>query len=60
MQLGKKEKSLLTAEANMNALNEMVQSVKETERKLLADNQELNKVATAVANDSEREKKMFQ
>ena len=52
MQLKEKEKSLLAAEAQMNALNKRVQSLEKTEEKLLAANQKLDKAA-ASADDSE-------
>ena len=54
-QLGKKEKSLLTPEANMDALSGRVQNLKEIEMKLLADSQEFNKVATAAADVGEKD-----
>ena len=54
-QLGKKEKSLLTPETNMDALSGRVQNLKEIEMKLLADSQEFNKVATASADIGEKD-----
>merc|ERR1712071_570947 len=58
-----KEKSLLAAEAEMNALNRRVQGLEEdlekTEEKLVAANGKLDKAGTA-ADDSERAKKVFQ
>merc|ERR1712115_735291 len=63
MQLEEKEKALLAAEAEMNALNRRVQALEEdlekTEEKLLAANTKLDKAATA-ADDSERAKKVFE
>merc|ERR1712105_452264 len=58
-----KEKALLAAEAEMNALNRRVQNLEEdlekTEEKLVAANGKLDKAGTA-ADDSERAKKVFQ
>merc|ERR1712096_330179 len=63
LQLEEKEKSLLAAEAEMNALNRRVQGLEEdlekTEEKLVAANTKLDKAGTA-AEDSERAKKVFQ
>merc|ERR1711874_857483 len=57
LQLEEKEKSLLAAEAEMNALNRRVQNLEEdlekTEEKLVAANTRLDKAGTA-ADDSER------
>merc|ERR1712013_862494 len=57
------EKSLLAAEAEMNALNRRVQGLEEdlekTEEKLVAANTKLDKAGTA-ADDSERAKKGFE
>merc|ERR1712121_576989 len=62
LQLEEKEKSLLAAEAEMNALNRRVQGLEEdlekTEEKLVAANTKLDKAGTA-ADDSERAKKVF-
>merc|ERR1712244_114930 len=62
MQLEEKEKSLLSAEAEVNALNRRVQGLEEdlekNEEKLLMANQKLDKAATA-ADDSERMKKVL-
>ena len=61
LQLEEKEKSLMAAEAEVNALNRRVQGLEEdlekTEEKLLVANQKLDKAATA-ADDSERMKKV--
>jgi len=55
MQLEEKEKSLLAAEAEVNALNRRVQGLEEdlekSEEKLLIASQKLDKAATA-ADDS--------
>merc|ERR1712106_1304747 len=63
LQLEEKEKALLAAEAEMNALNRRVQGLEEdiekTEEKLLAANAKLDKAATA-ADDSDRAKKVFE
>merc|ERR1712029_1123288 len=63
LQLEEKEKSLLAAEAEMNALNRRVQGLEEdlkkTEEKLVAANTKLDKAGTA-ADDSERAKKVFE
>merc|ERR1712061_312242 len=63
LQLEEKEKALLAAEAEMNALNRRVQNLEEdlekTEEKLVAANGKLDKAGTA-ADDSERAKKVFQ
>merc|ERR1711892_942559 len=63
LQLEEKEKSLLAAEAEMNALNRRVQNLEEdlekTEEKLVAASGKLDKAGTA-ADDSERAKKVFQ
>merc|ERR1711915_356558 len=63
LQLEEKEKSLLAAEAEMNALNRRVQNLEEdlekTEEKLVAANSKLDKAGTA-ADDSERAKKVFE
>merc|ERR1712106_1107409 len=63
LQLEEKEKSLLAAEAEMNALNRRVQGLEEdlekTGEKLVAANGKLDKAGTA-ADDSERAKKVFQ
>merc|ERR1711962_617718 len=63
LQLEEKEKSLMAAEAEVNALNRRVQGLEEdlekTEEKLLTANQKLDKAATA-ADDSERMKKVLQ
>merc|ERR1712175_44026 len=63
LQLEEKEKSLLAAEAEMNALNRRVQGLEEdlekTEEKLLTANGKLDK-AGAAADDSERAKKVFE
>merc|ERR1712173_271506 len=63
LQLEEKEKALLAAEAEVNALNRRVQGLEEdlekTEEKLLTANQKLDKAATA-ADDSERMKKVLQ
>merc|ERR1739846_190962 len=62
MQLEEKEKSLLAAEAEVNALNRRVQGLEEdlekNEEKLLQAVQKLDKAATA-ADDSERMKKVL-
>merc|ERR1712025_1555025 len=62
MQLEEKEKSLLAAEAEVNALNRRVQGLEEdlekSEEKLLQAVQKLDKAATA-ADDSERMKKVL-
>jgi len=63
LQLEEKEKALLAAEAEMNALNRRVQGLEEdlekTEEKLVAANTKLDKAGTA-ADDSERAKKVFE
>merc|ERR1711955_7216 len=63
LQLEEKEKSLLAAEAEMNALNRRVSGLEEdlekTEEKLVAANTKLDKAGTA-ADDSERAKKVFE
>merc|ERR1712020_786418 len=63
LQLEEKEKSLMAAEAEMNALNRRVQGLEEdlekTEEKLLQANTKLDKAGTA-ADDSERAKKVFE
>merc|ERR1711881_191758 len=63
LQLEEKEKALLAAEAEMNALNRRVQGLEEdlekTEEKLVAANAKLDKAGTA-ADDSERAKKLVQ
>merc|ERR1719335_2158324 len=63
LQLEEKEKSLLAAEAEMNALNRRVSGLEEdlekTEEKLVAANTKLDK-AGAAADDSERAKKVFE
>merc|ERR1712186_297196 len=63
LQLEDKEKSLLAAEAEMNALNRRVSGLEEdlekTEEKLLQANTKLDKAGTA-ADDSERAKKVFE
>merc|ERR1719273_1994531 len=63
MQLEEKEKSLLAAEAEVNALNRRVQGLEEdlekSEEKLLIAAQKLDKAATA-ADDSERMSKVLQ
>merc|ERR1711879_733878 len=63
LQLEEKEKSLLAAEAEMNALNRRVSGLEEdlekTEEKLLQANTKLDKAGTA-ADDSERAKKVFE
>merc|ERR1712128_119359 len=63
LQLDEKEKSLLAAEAEMNALNRRVSGLEDdlekTEEKLLVANQKFDKAATA-ADDSERMKKVLQ
>merc|ERR1711881_767262 len=57
LQLEEKEKALLAAEAEVNALNRRVQGLEEdlekTEERLLIANQKLDKAATA-ADDSAR------
>merc|ERR1719500_2677166 len=57
LQLEEKEKSLLAAEAEMNALNRRVQGLEEdlekTDEKLLVANNKLDKAASA-ADDSSR------
>merc|ERR1712032_1277132 len=63
LQLEEKEKSLLAAEAEMNALNRRVSGLEEdlekTEEKLLQAATKLDKAGTA-ADDSERAKKVFE
>merc|ERR1712131_64391 len=59
LQLEEKEKALLAAEAEVNALNRRVQGLEEAVEKLLVANQKLDKAATA-ADDSERMKKVLQ
>merc|ERR1711936_962836 len=63
LQLVEKEKSLLAAEAEMNALNRRVQGLEEdlekTEEKLNQASVKLDKAGTA-ADDSERAKKVFE
>merc|ERR550539_1850880 len=63
LQLDEKEKSLLAAEAEMNALNRRVSGLEEdlekTEEKLLQAATKLDKAGTA-ADDSERAKKVFE
>merc|ERR1712142_931896 len=63
LQLEEKEKSLMAAEAEMNALNRRVQGLEEdlekTEEKLTQANTKLDKAGTA-ADDSERAKKVFE
>merc|ERR1711892_1168995 len=63
LQLEEKEKSLLAAEAEMNALNRRVSGLEEdlekTEEKLVAASGKLDKAGTA-ADDSECAKKVFQ
>merc|ERR1712212_112697 len=63
LQLEEKEKSLLAAEAEMNALNRRVQQLEEdlekTEEKLNQASVKLDKAGTA-ADDSERAKKVFE
>merc|ERR1711933_549602 len=63
LQLEEKEKSLMAAEAEMNALNRRVSGLEEdlekTEEKLVAAVAKLDKAATA-SDDSERAKKVFQ
>merc|ERR1712030_43513 len=63
LQLEEKEKSLLAAEAEMNALNRRVQGIEEdlekTEEKSLLASSKLEKAGTS-ADDSERAKKVFQ
>merc|ERR1712007_234270 len=63
MGLEEKEKSLLAAEAEANALNRRVQGLEEdlekSEEKLLIASQKLDKAATA-ADDSERMSKVLQ
>merc|ERR1712025_840655 len=63
LQLEEKEKSLMAAEAEMNALNRRVSGLEEdlekTEEKLQQANTKLDK-AGAAADDSERAKKVFE
>merc|ERR1712152_122663 len=63
LQLEEKEKSLMAAEAEMNALNRRVSGLEEdlekTEEKLMQANAKLDK-AGAAADDSERAKKVFE
>merc|ERR1711936_1018369 len=63
LQLEEKEKSLMAAEAEMNALNRRVSGLEEdlekTEEKLTQANTKLDKAGTA-ADDSERAKKVFE
>merc|ERR1712137_1332027 len=63
LQLEEKEKSLMAAEAEVNALNRRVQGLEEdlekTEEKLQQANTKLDK-AGAAADDSERAKKVFE
>merc|ERR1711915_127645 len=63
LQLEEKEKSLMAAEAEMNALNRRVSGLEEdlekTEEKLQQANSKLDK-AGAAADDSERAKKVFE
>merc|ERR1712227_704715 len=63
LQLEEKEKSLLAAEAEMNALNRRVSGLEEdlekTEEKLQQAMAKLDKAGTA-ADDSERAKKVFE
>merc|ERR1712210_63915 len=63
LQLEEKEKALLAAEAEMNALNRRVSGLEEdlekTEEKLLQAATKLDKAGTA-ADDSERAKKVFE
>merc|ERR1719384_2268989 len=62
MQLDEKEKSLLAAEAEVNALNRRVQQLEEdlekNEEKLIVAAQKLDKAATA-CDDSERMSKVL-
>merc|ERR1711910_241995 len=62
LQLEEKEKALLAAEAEMNALNRRVQNLEEdlekTEEKLILASSKLEKAGTS-ADDSERAKKSF-
>merc|ERR1711913_182451 len=63
LQLEEKEKSLMAAEAEMNALNRRVSGLEgdleKTEEKLTQANTKLDKAGTA-ADDSERAKKVFE
>merc|ERR1712107_88835 len=63
LQLEEKEKSLMAAEAEMNALNRRVSGLEEdlekTEEKLQQAMAKLDKAGTA-ADDSERAKKVFE
>jgi len=63
LQLEEKEKSLMAAEAEMNALGRRVSGLEEdlekTEEKLTQANTKLDKAGTA-ADDSERAKKVFE
>merc|ERR1711923_580635 len=63
LQLEDKEKSLMAAEAEMNALNRRVSGLEEdlekTEEKLTQASTKLDKAGTA-ADDSERAKKVFE
>jgi ribosome-binding ATPase YchF (GTP1/OBG family) len=63
LQLEEREKTLLAAEAEMNALSRRVQGLKEylekKEEKLVAASATLDKAGTS-AEDSERAKKVFQ
>merc|ERR1712173_280094 len=63
LQLEEKEKSLMAAELEMNALNRRVSGLEEdlekTEEKLLIANTKLDKAGTA-ADDNERAKKGFE
>merc|ERR1712244_138216 len=63
LQLEEKEKALMAAEAEMNALNRRVGQLEEdlekTEEKLTQANTKLDKAGTA-ADDSERAKKVFE
>ena len=63
LQLEEKEKALLAAEAEMNALSRRVSSLEEdleiTEEKLVSARTKLDKAGTA-GDDAERAKKVYQ